>query len=563
VIIELQKTVSMPLLPSYDSLNWIMDVESDNNEIFREYKENFKNILKDIEFDDLNNLVGYSSNQFDSEEPHVYGRIKYTYLEKNKNRMNLLSQEIFQNFINDTIKNKYDVSYMVLNTTVKVEDEFGKIINLEVMDYSYNQNLNGDNLLMNYSIKNFLNIFPLYESFTMYKILCEMGYPRPMIFSSSIFIGIGQYSGIVIKSKHNTYSDMKKSLKKAVKMNYLGNPHVFNEVICSEDSQNIDVEVCIRWTQMICLFPHAGIKKLPYLNLFSNQDRKDHKDYYQIFKKTLNIRYMFSLYLYSYFIKMSLEGGSLIRTLFLDFKSKDYKTILFEIDEQFMVGSAIMMNPIFKNGISDKLTYFPSDKFYDFYTGHLINTNEGFFKLNVPIDRPAIYIRGGYIIPIQNYDLEKNLSSRLEEKIINDTINDVNKIKKYPIDFIVALDQNFRANGWVMFDDSITPTSKNDLFSQKLFHKLEISAYYYNNVFNISFHISSKNKIFWSKKYRINKIFIFGFTAFSIKKITIINKEGRTDINKDSYNFDMTNDILVLNDLNLYSELENKITIVI
>jgi len=69
---------------------------------------------------------------------------------------------------------------------------------------------------------------------------------------------------------------------------------------------------------------------------------------------------------------MSLEGGSLIRPLFLDFTSKLYTSQLLELDAQFMVGLYIMVNPFLDPEIRN-LVYFPSENFYDYYTGEYFN----------------------------------------------------------------------------------------------------------------------------------------------------------------------------------------------
>lgn len=125
----------------------------------------------------------------------------------------------------------------------------------------------------------------------------------------------------------------------------------------------------------------------------------------------------------------------------MDFKSEKYKESLYELDSQFMLGSNIMSSPVITAGERMKRTYFPEEKFYDFYDGRLINPKgEGFVSLEANLDKILLFLRGGFITPIQQ--VENNCSS-------------VECMRTKPIELIIALDQNLRAIGRLIFDDGV------------------------------------------------------------------------------------------------------------
>lgn len=123
----------------------------------------------------------------------------------------------------------------------------------------------------------------------------------------------------------------------------------------------------------------------------------------------------------------------------MDFKSEKYKENLFELDSQFMLGSNLMGSPVLNPGERMKRTYFPDEKFYDFFDGTLMNPKgEGFVSVEAKLNKLLLFARGGFITPLQQVD--KDSSS-------------VEYMRTKPIELLIALDQNLRAIGRVFFDD--------------------------------------------------------------------------------------------------------------
>jgi len=147
----------------------------------------------------------------------------------------------------------------------------------------------------------------------------------------------------------------------------------------------------------------------------------------------------FLAHTFLFFYVKNLKGGTLIRPLFMDFKSEKYKENLFELDSQFMLGSNLMGSPVLNPGERMKRTYFPDEKFYDFYDGTLMNPKgEGFVSVEANLNKLLLFARGGFITPLQ---------------LVNKDCSSVECMRKKPIELLIALDQNLRAIGRVFFDD--------------------------------------------------------------------------------------------------------------
>ena len=125
--------------------------------------------------------------------------------------------------------------------------------------------------------------------------------------------------------------------------------------------------------------------------------------------------------------------------MFLDFKSENMKNDLHELDSQVMLGSHFLMSPVMTFNQRKKKTYFPDEKFYDFYTGLYVNPNgEQYISVDAPLDRLPLFARAGFVTPIQT--LPTNLS-------------DLSQMRKQPIEILLALDSNYRAAGRIYIDD--------------------------------------------------------------------------------------------------------------
>jgi alpha-D-xyloside xylohydrolase len=108
------------------------------------------------------------------------------------------------------------------------------------------------------------------------------------------------------------------------------------------------------------------------------------------------LHYRLIPYIYSLAWKMTSEGYTLMRPLVFDFQSD---TSVFDIEDQFMFGPAIMVSPVTKAGATNRSVYLPAGTWYDFWTG---TATEGGTDVtaNAPLSQIPLYVRAGSIVPL-------------------------------------------------------------------------------------------------------------------------------------------------------------------
>ncbi len=151
---------------------------------------------------------------------------------------------------------------------------------------------------------------------------------------------------------------------------------------------------------------------------------------YDIQEKYLKLRYRLLPYIYSLSWKVSSEGATIMRGLFMDFPSD---TIAQNINNQYFFGPSILVSPVTEpqyNFIKNENEYFnqkdikqikvylPKEDWYDFWTGEKIAGGK-FVNRSTPIDIIPLYVRAGSIIVMaidSQYATEKD-NNMLEIRI--------------------------------------------------------------------------------------------------------------------------------------------------
>jgi alpha-D-xyloside xylohydrolase len=109
------------------------------------------------------------------------------------------------------------------------------------------------------------------------------------------------------------------------------------------------------------------------------------------------LRYRLMPYIYSLAWKVTNEDYTIQRPLVMDFRS-DEKT--WNIGDEFMFGSAILVNPVLKADVTHRGVYLPpSPAWYDFWTGAATPGGQE-IEAEAPLDRMPLYVRAGSILPM-------------------------------------------------------------------------------------------------------------------------------------------------------------------
>jgi alpha-glucosidase len=117
--------------------------------------------------------------------------------------------------------------------------------------------------------------------------------------------------------------------------------------------------------------------------------------YEDIARKFIKLRYALLPFLYTTMEEASRTGLPLFRPLVLNFQDDENTAT---IDDQFMVGDALLAAPVTRAAQREREVYFPAGTWFDYWTGAQLAGGET-RVVATPLDHLPLYVRGGSIVP--------------------------------------------------------------------------------------------------------------------------------------------------------------------
>jgi len=290
------------------------------------------------------------------------------------------------------------------------------------------------------------NLFGLGEARATMAGLKEVRGKRTIVISRSTFASSGRHGGHWLGDNESTWADLYYSIPGILNMNMFGVTLVGAD-ICGFGGPATTEELCTRWMQLGAFYPfsrnHNAIGKAsqePYV--WGNVTAGYMRD-------VLLMRYSVLPYMYTLFYESHAFGRTVVRPLVFEYP-KD--PLVRGIDQQFLVGPALLVSPVLTQGATSVSAYFPDDTWYDFRTGARV-AQAGYVTLNAPISYIPLHIRGGFVLPRQSPSTT-TVASRLN-----------------PYHLVVAL-KNGNAAGTLYLDDGESLNSYDD----SIFNLIKYSA---------------------------------------------------------------------------------------
>ena len=108
------------------------------------------------------------------------------------------------------------------------------------------------------------------------------------------------------------------------------------------------------------------------------------------------LRYRLMSYIYSLAAKTYFDDYTMMRGLLMDFPADKNVT---EINDQFMFGNSLLVNPVYKMNADSRKVYLPAGNgWYDLYSGKYFDGGET-IKADAPYQRIPVFVKEGSIIP--------------------------------------------------------------------------------------------------------------------------------------------------------------------
>ena len=405
VIMQTQNSLGLSMIPYYSCLEWDF-IQKDTNII------NIKNNI---------NLDNIYTNNYSISQYFNFNYNKSENPDKQKKNSIFLDSIVYSKELDSNSFN-----YLFLNKANKI--------------------IKNDFMLNN------INTIGLQESKYYYNIIMEgkkiEPETRPLLFSTRAFIDSSTFSYKIIKDIPFTFEGIRLTMNKLKSQSLFGNSYCYIQFEPNSFNNNKNnTELVLRWSQFLSILPFANINNLN-IPLYIK-----------------NFRYIFSIYIYVYFIIISTEGGTYFRPLFYDLKSNTINEDLISKRYQIMLGSNLLTDPVFYSNLTNMTTLFPEDKFYDFYTGKYINKlGDGYYQVFFEKYKLPLFLRGGKITPVQLldelYDIYlNNIDNNFNDNLFDDSLS-IEKMKEKPLQLLIALDNNLQAQGRILIDDFVSNDSK-------------------------------------------------------------------------------------------------------
>lgn len=224
----------------------------------------------------------------------------------------------------------------------------------------------------------------------------EQAHPnqRAFLLSRSGFTGIGRYAALWTGDNYSNYHHLKGSIPCSLNLALSGVP--FNGPDIGGFGGNTSPELITAWMKAGFLFPFcrnhtvAGSRRQEPWAFGSRVMRT--------LRRYIRLRYSLRPYLYNLFAAQEAQGEAILRPLFYDFA--DTKTLpLGKIQDQFMVGPAIMQAPLLDEGQTSREVVLPGkDDWYSMSEGKWLKGNRKITVTPAKEDTP-IFLREGTLIP--------------------------------------------------------------------------------------------------------------------------------------------------------------------
>ncbi|KAG0257440.1 alpha-glucosidase maltase [Actinomortierella ambigua] len=281
------------------------------------------------------------------------------------------------------------------------------------------------------------NLYGHMESMATYQAL-RTAYPdrKPFVLSRSTFVGSGQYACHWLGDNRSHWYDLRVSIAGLLNFQLFGIPMVGSDVGGFGDKAS--EELLIRWHQLGAFYPFMrnhncmGLpSQEPYITPRVAKVTRHH----------LALRYRLLPHWYTLFQRAHYRGDPVCAPLW-SLAPRD--RVLLDVDEQFMVGRAILVSPVLHEHQTTVHATFPPGLWYGLESGLVEVAVAGpvstTVELQAPLESMPVHVLGGSILPMCGLPKDVFLAT-------------TRQVLEAGLELVVVLDANGLARGEVLVDD--------------------------------------------------------------------------------------------------------------
>ncbi len=217
---------------------------------------------------------------------------------------------------------------------------------------------------------------------------------RPFVLTRAGFAGVQRYAAVWTGDNVANWEHLHLALSMCLGLGMSGVPFVGFDIGGFEGSPS--PELFTRFLQLGALAPLCRNH-----TCYGTRDQEPWafgETYEEINARTIRLRYQLLPCLYWLFRQASITGVPVMRPLLMEFQS-DPAT--WELDDQFLLGSALLVAPVLSEGTRMRWVYLPEGEWYDFYSNQRLR-GPARVMVEAPLERIPLFVRAGAVVPMQD-----------------------------------------------------------------------------------------------------------------------------------------------------------------
>ncbi|WP_062307648.1 glycoside hydrolase family 31 protein [Alicyclobacillus sendaiensis] len=215
---------------------------------------------------------------------------------------------------------------------------------------------------------------------------------RPFVLTRAGYSGIQRYAAVWTGDNRSFWEHMAMAIPMVLNMGMSGVPLSGPDV--GGFAHHASGELLARWTQMGAFFPF--FRNHSAMGTHRQEPWSFGPKFEAAIRRAIHLRYRFLPYLYTLVREAHETGLPMMRPLVLEYPD-DPNT--HHIDDQFLVGSDLLVAPILKPGMTRRMVYLPEGEWIDYETRERYQGRQ-YILTHASLDRIPLYIRAGSVIPV-------------------------------------------------------------------------------------------------------------------------------------------------------------------
>ena len=215
---------------------------------------------------------------------------------------------------------------------------------------------------------------------------------RAFVLTRAAFAGSQRYSALWTGDNSSLWEHMECSIPMILNLGLSGYSFVGADV--GGFRGDCSGEMLARWTQLGAFF--SFFRNHSETGTARQEPWEFSAEVLEVVRKYIRLRYRFITYFYSLMRENACTGTPVVRPLFYH-NQEDLDT--YHINDQFLLGEGVMICPVLRPGIKQRLVYLPEGIWHDYWSGARINGGS-YITRETPLDLLPLFVKAGTILPL-------------------------------------------------------------------------------------------------------------------------------------------------------------------